>query len=246
MIRAGIYRFFGICQATFNIHDTFVLFCRSLTRYSLIELWHGLFNKRAIIIYFRTQESWNNCIEAGKRNLLISHDFSAISETKLLTYQLPVGQTINSFKTRVPTSRISVVIITSPTFLLNRAFHPTPLDHHDDVMSQLRLSLSRETFPETSQPDHPTETETLWPVFSISRYPFKNRLENPPSNVLQILVPANLDGPQRAVKVRAWILLARRWNYDRSVVQCALEEQHGDNTACVKFTLAILSVSSSC
>lgn len=91
-----------------------------------------------------------------------------------------------------------------------------------------------------------SETETLWPVFSISRYPFKNRLENPPSNVLQILLPANLDGPQRAVKVRAWILLARRWNYDRSVVQCALEEQHGDNTACVKFTLAILSVSSSC
>lgn len=200
----------------------------------------------AQLLFNRTQESWNNCIETGKRNLLISHDFSAISETKLLTYQLPVGQTINSFKTRVPTSRISVVIITSPTFLLNRAFHPTPLDHHDDVMSQLRLSLSRETFPETSQPDHPTETETLWPVFSISRYPFKNRLENPPSNVLQILLPANLDGPQRAVKVRAWILLARRWNYDRSVVQCVLEEQHGDNTACVKFTLAILSVSSSC
>lgn len=199
----------------------------------------------AQLLFNRTQESWNNCIETGKRNLLISHDFSAISETKLLTYQLPVGQTINSFKTRVPTSRISVVIITSPTFLLNRAFHPTLLDHHDDVMSQLRLSLSRETFPSVIARSE-TETETLWPVFSISRYPFKNRLENPPSNVLQILVPANLDGPQRAVKVRAWILLARRWNYDRSVVQCALEEQHGDNTACVKFTLAILSVSSSC
>lgn len=199
----------------------------------------------AQLLFNRTQESWNNCIEAGKRNLLISHDFSAISETKLLTYQLPVGQTINSFKTRVPTSRISVVIITSPTFLLNRAFHPTLLDHHDDVMSQLRLSLSRETFPSVIARSE-TETETLWPVFSISRYPFKNRLENPPSNVLQILLPANLDGPQRAVKVRAWILLARRWNYDRSVVQCALEEQHGDNTACVKFTLAILSVSSSC
>lgn len=46
----NVPRFFGIrrgtSETTFDIHRIFVLFCRSSTRYSLIELSHGLLFNR--------------------------------------------------------------------------------------------------------------------------------------------------------------------------------------------------------
>lgn len=140
-------------------------------------------------------------------------NFQTKLPTDLLTYQLPVSQTINSFK---PCSDIS-------NFLRNDNF--TYIPPQPSLSSDIRQtttmalchsydydqsSLSRETFPEASQSDRPTKSNPL--TRSQSRFPFQNRARAAPRNPVKPfskLQPP--DGPQRAVKVRAsCILLARQ------------------------------------
>lgn len=135
-------------------------------------------------------------------------NFQTKLPTDLLTYQLPVSQTINSFK---PCSDIS-------NFLRNDNFTyipPQPRLSSDTVRpSQWRyvtVTISHHCREKRSQKRHSPIVQ-LNRTRSQSRFPFQNRARAAPRNPVKPfskLQPP--DGPQRAVKVRAsCILLARQ------------------------------------